>query len=196
MSRETIVIDLAARYAAAFGMMAINNSLNAAVVEPNENDYGLSYYPEQDEAVERVKLKNVSQEITFGRMLSNTNTNVLAPPLMLEFSRKKQLVETQVNGSDNIVIERWGTRPWQIEMRGLLVDMENKMYPQSQIEELTQFFEINDIIEVEGVQFEDKRIDSIYIKDIRIVPVEGYQDTIQFTLSASSIKPIEFNVFN
>lgn len=196
MSRETIVIDLAARYAAAFGMMAINNSLNAAVVEANENDYGLSYYPEQDEAVERVKLKHVSQEITFGRMLSNTNTNVLAPPLMLEFSKEKQLVETQVNGSDNIVIERWGTRPWQIEMRGLLVDMENKVYPQSQIEELTQFFEINDIIEVEGTQFEDKRIDSIYIKDISIIPVEGYQDTIQFTLRASSIKPIEFNVFN
>ncbi|QSS96586.1 DUF6046 domain-containing protein [Psychroflexus sp. ALD_RP9] len=196
MSRETIVIDLAARYAAAFGMMAVNNSLNAAVVDANENDYGLSFYPTLNEDVEQITFKHNSQQITFGQMLTSVSPNVLAPPLVMEFSRKKQLIETQVNGSDNIIVERWGTRPWQIEMRGLLVDMENKTYPQSQVEAITQFFEINNIIDVEGTQFEDKRIDSIYFTSIRLEPLDGYEDTLVVILSAKSIKPVEFNVFS
>lgn len=195
MSRETIVIDLAARYAAAFGMMAINNSLNTAVVDANENDYGLSFYPRLDNSVEQVSFKHNSQQITFGQMLKSVNPNVLAPPLLMEFSREKQLVETQVNGSDNVVVERWGTKPWIIRMRGLFVDMENKTYPQNQVEELTQFFEINDIIDVEGTLFEDKRIDSIYFTSLRLEPIDGFEDTLLIELSAKSIKPVEFNVF-
>lgn len=195
MSRETIVIDLAARYAAAFGMMAINNSLNTAVVDVAENDYGLSFYPRLDSKVEQVIFKHTSQQITFGQMLKSVNPNVLAPPLLMEFSREKQLVETQVNGSDNVVVERWGTKPWNIRMRGLFVDMENKTYPQNQVEELTQFFEINDIIDVEGTLFEDKRIDSIYFTSLRLEPIDGFEDTLLIELNAKSIKPVEFNVF-
>lgn len=129
-------------------------------------------------------------------MLSGEIQGVLAPPMMLEFSREKDLIETKVNGSDNVVVERWGTKPWDVEMRGILVDMNDKHYPNRLIEQLNEFFEIDDIIEVEGLQFEDKKIESIYFKSLRFTPVEGYQDTIQFTLSASAIKPIEFNVFS
>jgi hypothetical protein len=195
MSR-TIVIDLAARYAAAFGVLAINNSFNTAVIEANENDYGFDFYPKDNAILEELTFKHETQEIKFGQMLTGAQTNVLSPPLLLEFQREKQLIESQVNGSDNIIVERWGTKPWTIEMRGLLVDMENKVYPQSQIEELTRFFEINDIIDVEGIQFEDKKIDSIYFQSIRIEPLEGFSDTLQIVLSAKSIKPVEFNVFS
>lgn len=120
---------------------------------------------------------------------------MFAPPIILEFSREKDLIETKVNGSDNVVIERWGTKPWDIDMRGILVDMNDKIYPKNLIEQLHEFFEINDIIEVEGLQFEDKKIDSIYFKSVKITPVEGYPDTIQYTMTASSIQPVEFNVF-
>lgn len=193
MSNSTVVIDLASRYAAAFGIMAINKQLHTAVVERDNGNYGFEFYGGMDSDVERLVFKYAKQSLTFAGMLNEVD-GIFAPPLMIDFSREKQLVETEVNGSDNIIVERWGTKSWALDIRGILVDMENKVYPQRQIEQLVQFFEINDIIEVEGIQFEDKQIDSVYFKDIRITPVEGFQDTIQFSLTAASIQPVEFNV--
>uniref|UniRef100_UPI00129CA6E4 DUF6046 domain-containing protein n=1 Tax=Ornithobacterium rhinotracheale TaxID=28251 RepID=UPI00129CA6E4 len=53
--------------------------------------------------------------------------------------------------------------------------MENRIYPQERISQLETFFSINDIINVEGVQFEDKRIDSLYFKNISFEILEGFQ---------------------
>lgn len=194
MSDQTIVIDLAARYAAAFGMMAINNRFNAASVNQYNQDYSFDLYPTAANH-EKTELIYNNQKLVFSGMLSGDIPGVFAPPIILEFSREKDLIETKVNGSDNVVIERWGTKPWDIDMRGILVDMNDKIYPKNLIEQLHEFFEINDIIEVEGLQFEDKKIDSIYFKSVKITPVEGYPDTIQYTMTASSIQPVEFNVF-
>lgn len=188
-----MVIDLASRYAAAFGIVAVNRRLNAAVIERESGNYKFELYPALDNSVERVVLSHGNTSLTFSAMLTSEQ-GVFAPPLMISFSREKNLIETEVNGSDNVVVERWGTNPWQIELDGLLIDVENRIYPQERISQLETFFSINDIITVEGVQFEDKRIDSLYFKNISFEILEGFQDTVKFKLSAASIQPVAFNV--
>ena len=196
MSNKTVIIDLAARYAAAFGLMSINEKINTAVVEDKGDDYDLSFYPDHDPEIERVVFSYQDEKLTFSNMINPASDQILAPPMLIEFRRKKRLIETTASGSDNVVVERWGTDPYQIDMRGLLVNMSNKSYPEREIEALTAFFEINDIIDVEGIQFEDKRISNIYFTDIRIEPVEGFTDTLKYQLRAKAIKALGFNLLN
>lgn len=196
MENETasIVINLAARYAAAFGIMAINTKLNEAVIVKEDNKYNVETYSDFDNSFEETIFKYNSMKLFFGSMLQGDVSSIYAPPLMLTFSREKQLVETQVNGSDDVIIERWGTKAWTIDIKGVLIDVENRTYPLSQIEKLVDFFEHNDIIKVIGKQFYDKKIDSIYLQSISITPVDGFQDTMQFNLTAKSIKEVSFSL--
>ena len=127
----------------------------------------------------------------------NSNTGgILAAPPLLSFSRQKSDIETPTNEDDNIVIEHWATRPYEIRMRGLLIDMDNHHYPESLITQLHQLFEYNGVVEVSGTQFFDKDIVSIYFQDVEIVGVQGYQDTIQYSLQAKSIRPVGFTLLN
>ncbi|CAI9429699.1 DUF6046 domain-containing protein [Candidatus Ornithobacterium hominis] len=189
---NSIVINLAERYAAAFGHVAGSKMLNAVVTQEGK-DYGIELYGDYDESFEDVVLSPPGmQEFKFSKMLEGDFKNVFAPPLMIDFNREKQLIETEVSGSDNIVVERWGTRPWQLNMRGILIDVQNRRYPEELITKLHRLFEVNNVIPVSGVQLEDKEIDTIYLNSIDINHVEGFMDTIQFSFSASSIKEVDW----
>jgi hypothetical protein len=190
----SIVINLAARYAAAFGVLAINSQLNKAVITKEKNKYKVENYYNYENYFEQTTLYYGSKSLQFSAMLTGDTSSIYAPPLMMTFSREKQLIETEVNGSDNVIIERWGTKPWTIDIKGILVDIENHTYPNDQIEKLVDFFEHNSIIKAVGDQFYDKKIDSIYIKSISITPLEGFADTVQFNLTASSIKEVSFSL--
>lgn len=196
---ESIVINLAARYAAAFGIMAVSNKINQAVVTREENQYKIDVYEDFDPDFEAVTMSYRSSdqniELKFAKMLeSSGDGSIYAPPLMLGFSREKNLIETEVSGGDAVVIERWGTKPWQIDIRGILIDVENRRYPSDKVDALCRFFENNSTIAVTGQQFIEKNIKSIYLKSVNITAVEGFQDTIQFTLSASSINEVNFTL--
>lgn len=200
---ESIVINLAARYGSAFGIMAVNKAINQTIATRVENDYQIEIYADIDDAFEEIKflytdktkIKPVEKSLKFGKMLENDGSgSIYAPPLMINFSREKNLIETNVSGSDDVVIENWGTKPWNIDMQGILIDIENRHYPSKKITELTRIFEHNDIIKVIGKQFLDKDIYSIFIRNISISPVEGFQDTIQFTINASSIKEVSWTL--
>ncbi|AYZ12887.1 hypothetical protein EGY05_13555 [Chryseobacterium arthrosphaerae] len=198
---ESIVINLAARYAAAFGIMAINNKINQAVINREENEYNIDVYEDYDPAFEEVTmsygLKENKVSLKFAKMLEGSGDgSIYAPPLMMNFSREKNLIETEVSGGDTVVIERWGTKPWNIDIRGILIDVENHRYPTNKIDELCRFFENNSTIEVKGGQFLEKDITSIYLKEVSITSVEGFQDTMQFTLTASSIKEVTYSLIN
>ncbi|MFJ1492652.1 hypothetical protein, partial [Capnocytophaga canis] len=41
---ESIVINLAARYAAAFGIVAVSNAMHQVVVTKEDNKYGVDYF--------------------------------------------------------------------------------------------------------------------------------------------------------
>ncbi|AUX17161.1 hypothetical protein AQ623_01685 [Flavobacterium columnare] len=104
------------------------------------------------------------------------------------------MIETEVNDDDPIVIERWGTKPWDITMNGLLIDLENRIYPSDEIRRLNQNWKYNGLVKVIGKQFEERDIDSLYFKSISFTSVEGYQDTVQFTINASSIRAVNFTL--
>lgn len=198
---ESIVINLAARYAAAFGVMAISNKINQAVVTQEDNKYNIEVYEDFDPDFEEIKMtfgdvKNPT-ELLFANMLEGSGDgSIYAPPLMMNFNREKNLIETDVSGGDMVVIERWGTKPWQIEIRGILIDVDNHKYPTKKVEQLCRLFEHNNTIGVVGQQFYEKNIKNIYLRDVSITPVEGFQDTIQFTLNASSINEVNFTLIN
>lgn len=202
---ESIVINLAQRYASAFGIVAINNAVNTAVATREENGYNIEVYENLETVFEETtfiytefrenRTEPIEQSLKFGAMLeSDGNGSIYAPPLMINFSRDKNLIETSISGGDGIVVEKWGTKPWNIDIRGILIDVENRNYPTKKIQELNKLFEHNNIIQVVGTQFIEKGIDSIYLRNISITPVEGFQDTIQFSLSAASIKEVSFTL--
>ncbi|AYW36394.1 DUF6046 domain-containing protein [Capnocytophaga canimorsus] len=192
---ESIVINLAARYAAAFGIVAVSNAMHQVVVTKEDNKYGVDYFS-NDSDFQKVIFEYDKTKLEFNSMINGGETSVFAPPPTLSFSRRKNLVETEINGSDTVVIERWGTKQWDISVQGILVDMDDHRCPDSEIQKIVQLFEHNGIIKVVGEQFYDKGIDSIYIQSVDIRGVEGYSDTIQYTISAKSIKEVGFNLLN
>ncbi|OBS13392.1 hypothetical protein ATE49_13185 [Elizabethkingia miricola] len=191
---ESIVINLAARYAAAFGIIAISNKINQVVAIKEDNKYQVEVYEDFDGTFEEVYMEYNDKELKFSGMLEGDTSSIYAPPLMINFSKDKNLIETDVSGGDSVVIERWGTKPWNIDIRGILIDTEVHNYPSEKIKELCRLFNHNDIISVVGQQFYEKDIKSIYLKSVDITPVEGFADTIQFTLKASSINPVTYTL--
>jgi hypothetical protein len=193
---KNITIDLVARYAAAFGMMAAGKAIDKVFIDKTENrDYNFQYYPLQDGNVEYVKMVVPGQDpLEFSAVLHGDRGNIFAPPLLIGFSQEKSLVETEVNDDDSIVIERWGTKPWDITINGILIDLKNRIYPTDEIRRLNKNWQYNGVIKVIGKQFEERDIDSLYFRSINFTAVEGYQDTIQFTINASSIKAVNFTL--
>lgn len=191
---QELVITLTARYAAAFGFLATTKRPTQARVS---NDYSLVSYPEAEGDFENIEFSYEGNEIRFGDMLlANDFDGLLAPPPIINFTQDKELIETQINGTDNLVIERWGTKPFDIRMRGLLIDVKNRSYPEDTIKRLYRLFKYNNVVDVVGTQFFDKDIKTVYFTGIEFSPVQGFQDTIQFALNARSIAPVAFTLLN
>lgn len=193
-NNTSIVINLAGRYAAAFGIVKASEMMSQVVLTKEDNKYELDFFDDFNPVTEDVRLRYDGQELKFFSMLSGDSSSIFAPPLMLDFRREKDLIETETNGDDNVIVERWGTRPWQISMRGILIDVENRQYPTEQIRKLHRMFKYNNIIEVVGILFEEKDIDNIYFSEVSITPMEGYSDTVQFSFTASSIKEVNWSL--
>lgn len=192
---DTIIINLAARYAAVFGVMAIQEKAyhNAVMVREN-NDYHVELYPKFDGEVGNIKLEWDGQELEFNNIFIIGEGQYFAAPPIVNFTRKKNLITTEISGSDSVVVERWGTAPWGITFTILLVDLNNHQYPSEWIRTVSELFEYNGVIRVSGVQFEEKDIDSLYLEDIDIAPLKDFPDTIQVTLRAQSIREVFFNL--
>jgi hypothetical protein len=193
---QNITIDLVARYAAAFGMMAAGKAIEKAFVEKQKNnDYSFQTFPLQESNFEYVKMVIPDLEpLEFSAVLHGDQGSLFAPPLLISFAQEKSLIETEVNDDDPIIIERWGTKSWDITINGLLIDLKNRIYPSDQIRRLNQNWRYNGVVKVIGTQFEEKDIDSLYFRSINFTGVEGYQDTLQFTINASSIKAVNFTL--
>lgn len=194
--QNNITIDLAARYAAAFGMMAAGKQIEKLFVEKKGvNDYSFETYPLVSSNVEYVKMEIPNlQPLEFFSVLHGDTGVIFAPPLLMNFSQEKSLVETEVNDDDPVVVERWGTKPWDITINGLLIDLDNRIYPSDEIRRLNKNWKYNGVVKVVGTQFEERDIDSIFFRSISFTAVEGFQDTIQFSMNASSIKSVNFNL--
>jgi hypothetical protein len=189
-----IIISLAGRYAAAFGFVASTNIPSKAMVN---REYNLVTYPDTEGDFENVEFSFNGQTVRFGDMLLATEFNgLLAPPPIINCIQDKALIETDINGTDNVVVERWGTKPFEIRLRGVLVDIVNRTYPESLVKQLYSLFRYNNVVDVVGTQFFDKDIKTVYFTGIEFNPVQGYADTIQYTLIARSIAPVAFTLIN
>jgi len=193
-----MLVDLASRYASAFGMLLAGKMLEKAFLsEVNTKDYKLDYYPFVEVDFEYVKFENSNLEpLVFSSVLKGSAGKIFAPPLMMEFSQEKSFVETRVNDSDSVIVERWGTKPYQINIKGILIDLENRTYPSEKIRELNKNWKQNKPIKVVGQQFEELDIHSIYFRSISFKRVEGFQDTLQFNINAQSINEVNFIINN
>lgn len=192
---QSVVLNLSERYAAAFGLAALHK-VGYAVINRTGIGHSAQLFDWTNADFERTVFEYENERLEFFKMLRGDSSGIFAPPLIVSFSRSKHLVETEVNGSEYTVIERWGTKPYNVTIRGILVDMDEHVYPAEKIRQLHRFFEHNGIVKVTGAQFEDKEIDSIYIKDVSITPIEGFADTVQISLSAKAIRELHFDLIN
>ena len=190
----SIIINLAGRYSAAFGIVKASEMMAAVSLTKEDNKYQVDFFDDFNPVTEDVRLRYEGNELRFFSMLSGDSSSVFAPPLMMDFRRGKDLVKTETNGDDNVIVERWGTQPWEISMRGILIDVENRQYPTEQVRKLHRLFKHNNVVEVVGNLFEEKDIDMIYFEDVSITPLEGYSDSIQFSFTAHSIKEVNWSL--
>lgn len=191
---QEFIINLSGRYAAAFGFLATTQRPTQAKVS---TDYNLAVFPVDEGDFEDIKFIYDGTEVKFGDMLNAKDFDgILAPPPIINFTRDKDLIETQINGTDNLVIERWGTKPFDIRMRGLLIDVKDRHYPKDLIKQLNTLFDYNNVIDVVGTQFFDKNIKTVYSVGLEFSPVQGFQDTVQYALNLRSISPVSFTLTN
>lgn len=209
-------VDLITRYKSAFSFVtgtlageiegALNGGVYKAGIAYNEarwktagevnRKYDVDMFATQDWSWAEMVMKHEGREIqfSFGTLTGETE-GVFAPPPLMRFRRTKNISVTVVDGGDEAeIVENFGVNSWDIELNGLLVDMDEHGYPGEKVKELATFFEINDVIEVACPLLLDMGIKAIYFKEQGFEPVEGYPDTVKYTLMAKSIKPALFSL--
>lgn len=203
------IIDIGSRFDSAFGGFALANILPRVV---RLNPYRFEEF-EKEPDWEKMVLTSTNSEVRFGSLpfmesvkspihlpftkneIDLSGEKVLAPPPLLSFSKAKNLITTPINGGAIEVVERWNGGFWDITMQGILVDMEQHQYPELLVHQLTQFFDQEEVIEVlECRQLEDKLINALYFTDISFNPIEGFQDTVKYTLKARSTNNMNYSL--
>lgn len=189
-----ISIDLTGRFESAFGFFAKNIIPRVVKVNP----FRFQNYNEGDREFEDITLKFEDTELIFAQIpfINRVDKlNIYAPPPILSFSRSKKLIITTLN-DDAEVVERWNTGAWDIRMQGLLIDMSEHNYPTKLVNQLHKLFEYNGAVDISGQQLYEKDIAYCYFKDVNIEGVVGYEDTVQYTIEARSMKNVGFTLIN
>lgn len=189
-----MIYDLTSRFTAAFGFVP-GSALG--LVMDTKLASSLGVYVQNEGTFEDVRLYHDKSDYSFAyRSISDDYTNVFATPPMLSFKRQKKLVTTTIDNSDIEVVERYGTEPYDVTWRGLLIDMVNHQFPADKMKELNDIFEYNGIWNVASEIMNKLKIEAIYIKDVNLEFVEGFEDTISYSISMRAIKPLEYQLIN
>ncbi len=199
-----MIINLSARYKSAFGFVSATVSSRLEeqqfgdVVKEGDS-YGLNVYTHRDSTFDEVTLYDRvgGQEYLFAyRSLAEEYNEVFATPPMLKLRRSKRLVVSVIDNSDLEVVERYSTEPWEVVFHGLLIDMVDHEFPITKLEQINQVFEVNSIWNVSSEILNRIGVEAIYIKDIDVSFVEGFEDTIAYIITARAIKPLEYQLLN
>lgn len=196
--------DFSGRFQNAFGFIAGNMSaklIEQGFGEAVKDEYGLNlavYNYDSNTKFDEVTLRreDVGNFRFAYSSISDDYKDIFATPPMFSMKRAKKLCITPIDNSDVEVVERYGTEPWEISWRGLLIDMENHEFPIDKLEQLSKIFDVNGIWSADSEILQAVGIDSIYIKDISIDFVEGYEDTIAYTFTIRQIKSLEYTLIN
>ena len=195
------IIDIGSRFGSAFGFVGEpGNSVEGTEFEDTLHG-GEVYVKDGRSSYENFTLKRKGVSLQFAyNGLNDDNANIFAPPALCNFKSGKRIDQTIVTSNDQQgkeitygeVVENYGRKPADITIRGLLIDMVNHQYPSEKVKQLTELFDWNGPWEVEGQIWRDKKIQSIYFIDMDDGPVQGFMDTWSFTITASSLKPVEY----
>ncbi|MBR4804495.1 MAG: hypothetical protein IK032_07655 [Bacteroidales bacterium] len=193
--REAAVAANVAAARAIAGISATEtNKQYRSAAEKNISQYAVT---RNDVHFADLTLKHGTEIYKFANSILTENTpGILAPTPTLGFKRAKNIVKTAVDGSDSEVIESFGCKSWEITISGILIDLDNHVYPSEKIRQLRELFEINDTLDVLDCRLlEDLGIQSIYLeKTEKFDLLKDFSDTISYEFKAASIKPLEFFV--
>lgn len=197
-----MIFDFSGRVQAAFGFVTaaasrvLYDKMFGDVVK--ESNINVDVFLSGKEATfDEIGLQYGDEEYYFAyRSFSDDYSNIFATPPMLSMKRAKKLVVTPIDNSDIEVVERYGTEPWEITWRGLLIDMENHEFPIDKMEALNKIFEANHEWSVFSDILYKIGVDTIYIRDISIDFVEGFEDTIAYTMTTRAIRSQEVQLTN
>lgn len=211
----TNINSIIARYQNSFGYVAANVGMIAAnrlwgklypiptIVSPSvyvtEGEEAL-VFPVGDTSFSDMLFKNSKsgKQYGFGSFsLSSTSAfysargRYLAPPPMVTFSRSKNVVRTAIDRSETEVIEYFGLKPWSIKLQGILIDLENHLYPKELFQKISEMFSEWGTFSVESELFLDLGITEVFFdSDFELSFVEGFADTVKFSVSAISTEPV------
>lgn len=116
----------------------------------------------------------------------------MAPPLMIKPRRGKTVVRTAIDHSEYEVIENFGLKVWEIDLSGIVVDMQEHAYPSSLVKQLNEMFSQPGTYMVYGQIWEDLGITEVFFEqDFELGFVEGFVDTVKFSVKAISTAPVE-----
>ncbi len=197
-----MVFDYSGRIQAAFGFVSAASSrvLYDQLFGDAVKDSSLNvdvYVSGKEATFDEIGLQYGNEEYYFAyRPFSSNYINIFATPPMLSLKRAKKLVITPIDNSDIEVIERYGTEPWEITWRGLLIDMQNHQFPIDKMEALNRIFEANHEWSVFSDILYKVGVDTIYIKDVSLDFVEGYEDTISYTMITRAIRSQQVQLTN
>ena len=192
--------NLGDRFKMAFGFVASNMSStlsNKGFEEEIEQPKNTQVFLLDNKTkFDEVKLYRDKIEFDFAfRQIAEEYNTVFATPPMLAFSRTKKLIVTSIDNVDDIeVVERYNTSPYDIDWKGLLIDMDNHIFPVDKLKQLNEIFKFNGIWNVSSEIFDALEITAIYIQDIQIDFVEGYEDTIAYSFKMRAIKDLEYQL--
>jgi hypothetical protein len=198
--------DFSGRIQSAFGFKAAAAAAKIYLATDNFVDGVKNGHPQlsvdvfvsANEAVfDEIILSHGAEKYVFAyRSLNEQYADVYATPPMLSLKRAKKLIITSIDNSDIEVVERYGTEPWEITWRGLLIDMVNHNFPIDKMESLNKIFEANREWNVASEIMRKAGVEAIYIRDISIEFVEGYEDTIAYTLTTRAVRSQEVQISN
>lgn len=190
-----MTIDLYARFSSAFGYVAANMRTRT---QPHDTPTGVEVFVADTTFADLILKSAKDGEVYKFRnsILSDTDNNIFAPPPMLKFDRSKKITATAIAGSDNVVVEDFGLKPWDITINGLLIDMEAHQYPTAKVQRFRQLFETPDVFDVLKCQvMTDLEIYALYFETVNDLSVlDNYPDTVKYKLIAHSTQPPEFTI--
>lgn len=200
----TKVVDIGKRLQAAFGGVSKNASTNLQRANFADAVANASVFiADAKTSFEDLVLTgetdaNKGITLSFGTTGFITGTSTFfAPPPMITFSKSKRLEITVVDGTVNgipagEIIELYGHKPWDITLKGILVDMENHNHPAEQIAKLIDIFNRDAPWKVDSELCRNHGVTNMVFTDITSNGVEGFEDTWQYTIKAKSFQSVPF----
>lgn len=127
----------------------------------------------------------------YGKLIKKTFEDLWLPATtMVDFSRAKNTIKTNVLGANGTVKEYFGFDDWNIRIRMLCLT-DNKYKAKEYAELITDWSRIAGSINIKGSIFTKKEIYSLSIDDIDIKTLAGSPGVIPIELSCSSDEAIE-----